>query len=174
VTLGSSTTVTDSSGTSRTVGQNEVFVFKNGVQIGGTVTIYGTLAVTGTGDFLQGNNALNIAAPANEGYEYNGIAMDVTSTGVSCHNSINSFKGTPAPGGCLQIQFGSGSFGTSSLDGMIYAPLAQVYMQDNGGGSVVTALIADEIYDKSSSLQITNNYNYVHTTSPLNHVSLVE
>ena len=57
---------------------------------------------------------------------------------------------------------------------MIYAPAAQVYMQDNGGGNVVTAIIADEIYDKSSSLEITNNYNYVHTTSPLNHVALVE
>ena len=47
-------------------------------------------------------------------------------------------------------------------------------MQDNGGGTVVTAIIADEIYDKSSNLIITNNYNYVHTSSPLNQVAMVE
>ena len=57
---------------------------------------------------------------------------------------------------------------------MIYAPAAAVYMQDNGGATVVTSIIADEIYDKSSSLTLTNNYNYAHTTSPLNQVSLVE
>ena len=58
---------------------------------------------------------------------------------------------------------------------MIYAPASAVYMQDNGGASIVTAIIADEIYDKSSSLTITSNYNYAHpTTSPLNQVSLVE
>jgi hypothetical protein len=98
--------------------------------------------------------------------------VDPLNTSVTCAGSYSSFKGDPAPGGCLQIQFGTGS--TTSLDGMIYAPKAAVYMQDNGGSSIVTAIVADEIYDKSSSLTITSNYSAVHTTSPLNQVSLVE
>ncbi len=57
---------------------------------------------------------------------------------------------------------------------MIYAPKAQVYMQDHGGASLVTTIIADEIFDKSSDLTITN-YNVVHgATSPLVNVALVE
>jgi hypothetical protein len=60
---------------------------------------------------------------------------------------------------------------------MVYAPNAAVYLQDSGGNSgptVFTAVIADVLWDKSALLEITNNYNLVHTTSPLNHVSLVE
>ncbi len=173
VTLGTSTTTTDSKGNSITVGQNEVFVFQNGVTIGGTVQVWGTIDDAG-GSFVEGNSALSIGAPANSTSTYNGIALMVPPTNTvnsSCGGSYSSFKGTPAPGGCLQIQFGSGS---GNLDGMIYAPKVAVYMQDNGGGNVVTAIIADELYDKSSNLEITNNYNVVHTTSPLNHVALVE
>jgi hypothetical protein len=155
-----------------TAGGNQIFVFQDGVNIGGTVTVNGTIDVAG-GNFTQGNSALTLTAPADTNSTYNGIGIYVpsTNTSVSCGGSYSSFKGTPAPGGCLQIQFGSGS---GNLDGMIYAPAAAVYMQDNGGGTVVTAIIADEIYDKSSNLKITNNYSFVHTTSPLNQVSLVE
>ncbi len=153
-------------------GGNSVFVFQNGVKIGGTVTINGTIYDAG-GKLDQSNFALTIKAPSDSTATYNGLALVVPSTNTTntCGGSYSSFGGTPAPGGCIQIQFGS-SFG--NLDGMIYAPAAAVYMQDNGGGSVVTAIIADELYDKSSNLEITNNYNFVHTTSPLNHVSLVE
>jgi Flp pilus assembly protein TadG len=155
-----------------TTGGKNVFVFNNGVKIGGTVTINGTLVNAG-GSLNQSNFALTINAPADTTATYNGLAIIVppTNTSNTCGGSYSSFKGTPAPGGCLQIQFGS-SYG--NLDGMIYAPAAAVYMQDNGGGTVVTAIIADEIYDKSSNLIMTNNYNYVHSTSPLNHVALVE
>jgi Flp pilus assembly protein TadG len=168
VTLG--TVTTDPNG--NYIGGNEVFVFQNGVQIGGSVTIGGTLDNAG-GSLAQNNFALTIYAPADTTATYNGLALIVppTNTSNTCGGSYSSFKGTPAPGGCLQIQFGSGY---GNLDGMIYAPAAAVYMQDNGGGTVVTGIIADEIYDKASSLIITDNYNLVHNTSPLNHVALVE
>ena len=154
-----------------TVSGNSIFVFQNGVTLGSD-TINGTVDVAG-GNFSQGNSSLVVKAPANTSYTYNGIGLMVpaTNTSVTCGGSYNSFKGTPAPGGCLQIQFGSGS---ANLDGMIYAPAAAVYMQDNGGATVVTTIIADEIYDKASSLTLTDNYNYAHSTSPLNQVSLVE
>ncbi len=114
------------------ISQNEMFVFTgNGVTIGGTVQVWGTIDDAG-GSFVEGNSALSIGAPANSTSTYNGIALMVPPTNTvnsSCGGSYSSFKGTPAPGGCLQIQFGSGS---GNLDGMIYAPKVAVYMQDNG------------------------------------------
>ena len=38
----------------------------------------------------------------------------------------------------LQVQFGSNN---EVLDGMIYAPGTQVYLQDNGGGVTATGVI---------------------------------
>jgi Flp pilus assembly protein TadG len=158
-----------------TAGGNQIFVFQNGLQMGTTggstsITINGTVEIAG-GNYVQKNAALVITAPTSG--TYNAIAFWVpsTNTSVTCDNSINSFKGTSATGGCLQVQFGSGS---SNLDGMIYAPGDQVYLQDNGGSALVTTIIADEIFDKASTLTITN-YNIVHgATSPLVNVALVE
>jgi len=71
----------------------------------------------------------------------------------------------------LQVQFGSGN---ETLDGMIYAPGAEVYLQDNGGGVTATGVIADTMYIKSSSLTIPS-YSAAHpTTTPLRAVTLVE
>jgi hypothetical protein len=150
-----------------TAGGNAIFVFQNGVTLSGTTTINGTLDIAG-GQFTQGNTALTITAPADTTATYNAMALIYPSTNTT-NSCDSSYKGSDSA--CVQVQFGSGS---GNLDGMIYAPGAAVYMQDNGGGTVVTALIADMIWDKSSNLEITNNYNYVHTTSPLNQVSLVE
>jgi len=159
-----------------TAGGNQIFVFQNGLNMGGSgsgpITINGTMMIQG-GNYSQGNTELTINAPT--GGTYNAIAIWVppSNTSITCDSSISSFKGDSAPGGaCLQIQFGSA--GTSSLDGMIYAPGAQVYMQDHGGASLTTTIIADEIFDKASDLTITN-YNVVHgATSPLVNVALVE
>ncbi|HKD59826.1 MAG TPA: pilus assembly protein TadG-related protein [Terracidiphilus sp.] len=169
-----SSNVTIASGTTLgTPGGNSVFVFQNGVTIGGNDTVNGTIDVAG-GTFTKGNALLNLTAPANTSYTYNGLGLIVPpgNTSNTCGGSYSSFAGTPAPGGCIQLQFGSGY---GNLDGMIYAPKAAVYMQDNGGGTVVTGIIADEVYDKSSNLEITDNYSHVHaSTTPLNHVTLVE
>jgi Flp pilus assembly protein TadG len=159
-----------------TAGGNQIFVFEHGLNMGGSgsgqITINGTIMIQ-NGNYTQSNTALTIDAPTSGTYNAIAIWVPATNTSVQCDNSINSFKGDSAPSGaCLQIQFGSG--GTSSLDGMIYAPGAQVYMQDHGGASLVTTIIADEIFDKSSDLTITN-YNVVHgATSPLVNVALVE
>jgi Flp pilus assembly protein TadG len=161
---------------SSTANPPQIFVFEHGVNVGGSgsgsMTINGTIMVMG-GNYAQANTALTLNAPTSGTYNAIAIWVPSTNTSISCDNSVNSFKGDSAPGGaCLQIQFGSG--GTSSLDGMIYAPGAQVYMQDHGGASLVTTIIADEIFDKSSDLTITN-YNVVHgATSPLVNVALVE
>jgi hypothetical protein len=152
------------------ISQNEMFVFTGNVTLGGTVTINGTMDIAGAGTLTQGNQILNVVAPtSDQNYLYNGIALYYSSTADSCDSS---YKGPDTA--CFQAQFGSG-FG--HLDGMVYAPNAAVYLQDSGGNSgptVFTAVIADVLWDKSALLEITNNYNFVHTTSPLNHVALVE
>ena len=71
----------------------------------------------------------------------------------------------------MQIQFGSS---TATLDGMIYAPAAEVYLQDHGGSVTATGIVAASMYDQSSVLTIPN-YNVVHaSTSPFRVVTLVE
>lgn len=147
-------------------GGNQIFVFENGVTIGGTVTVNGTIDIY-QGTFSQGNSALTVNAPANKSYTYNGIAVmqpSSNTTAGTCKDGL----GEP----CLQLQFGSGS---GSLNGIVYAPTSQVYQQDNGGGTVVAGVIAYQIYLKASTMDITNSYNAANpSTTPLSIVSLVE
>ena len=134
-----------------------VYVFEYGVTIGGTMTLGSstsgvTLDIYG-GSFNQGNSNLSIFAPTSG--TYNGVAI--------LQPAANANQ--------LQIQFGSSN---ETLDGMIYAPGAEVFMQDNGGGVTATGVIADTMYIKSSSLTIPS-YSAAHpTTTPLRAVTLVE
>jgi Flp pilus assembly protein TadG len=149
-----------------TPGGNQIFVFKNGVTIGGTVTVNGTIDIY-QGTFSQGNSALTVNAPTNTTYTYNGIAVmqpSSNTTAGTCKDGL----GEP----CLQLQFGSGS---GVLNGIVYAPTSQVYQQDNGGGTVVAGVVAYQIYLKASTMDITNSYNAANpSTTPLTKVSLVE
>ena len=167
VTCFSATNPTISSGvTLGTSGGNQIFVFENGAKIGGTVTVNGTIDVY-QGTFTQGNSALTVNAPADKADTYNGIAImepSSNTTSGTCKDGL----GLP----CLQLQFGSGS---GVLNGIVYAPTSQVYQQDNGGGTVVTGVIAYQIYLKASSMDVTNSYNAANpSTTPLSKVSLVE
>ncbi|MDR5730540.1 MAG: pilus assembly protein TadG-related protein [Terriglobia bacterium] len=155
------------------------YVFENGVTLNGTVnvgipsapnttTTNGATLDVENGGFWQGNAALSIYAPQNKATPYNGIALMVPSTNLvpTCDPSIQQ----PAP--CLQVQFGSGY---GNLTGLIYAPAATVYMQDNGGGTVVTGIISYKVYDKSSTLSVTDSYNSQNpSTTPLSTVAMVE
>jgi Flp pilus assembly protein TadG len=155
VTCFSSANVTLSAGI--TLPGGVIYVFENGVNIGGTMTLgSSTSGVTldiYSGSFNQANSNLSIFAPTSG--TYNGIAI------MQPASNTNQ----------LQIQFGSGN---ETLDGMVYAPGAEVYMQDNGGGVTATGVIADTMYIKSSSLTIPS-YSAAHpTTTPLRAVTLVE
>ena len=167
VTCFSSPNVTIGSGvTLGTAGGNQIFVFENGVKIGGTVTVNGTIDVY-QGTFSQGNSALTVNAPADKTATYNGIAvMEPSSdtTSGTCKDGL----GLP----CLQLQFGSGY---GNLNGIVYAPTSQVYQQDHGGQVDVAGVIAYQIYLKASDMVLSNNYNTANpTTTPLSTVALVE
>ena len=155
-----------------TSGGNQIFVFENGVTIGGSVTVNGTID-NYQGTFTQGNSALTVNAPADKSYTYNGIALmqpASNTTGGGCNPSAN--KALQANEPCLQVQFGSGS---GNLSGIVYAPTSMVYQQDNGGGTVNAGLIAYTVFLKASSMDITDSYNDANpTTTPLTKVTLVE
>ena len=130
-----------------------IYVFENGVTISGQVTVNsGTLDIY-SGSFNQSNGTLSLTAPTSG--TYNGIAV------MQPASNTNQ----------LQIQFGSSN---ETLDGMIYAPGAQLYMQDHGGGVSATGVVAASLYIKSSILDIPS-YAVAHpSTAPNRAVTLVE
>jgi Flp pilus assembly protein TadG len=144
-----------------------VYVFKSGVNISGNVTVNGgTLDIDG-GSFSNQNGNLSITAPANRSATYNGIAIMQPTTNTTSQCQDSSLKMKP----CLQTQFGSSN---QALDGLIYAPGATVYLQDEGGGVTAAGIVAWNIYNKSA-LTILNSYSNANpSTTPLTTVSLVE
>jgi hypothetical protein len=162
--------------------ENGVFVFESGViagnPTGNTNMTNATLEVYG-GSFTQNSNSnLNITAPASltetfGGLSYNGVALlvpaaNTTYTNTDCQTVQH---GTLKNRGALTVQIGSSG---QTLDGYIVAPNSSVFLNDNGGGTTITGLVAACLFNKSSSLTI-NSYNAAHpTTSPLRVVSLVE
>ncbi len=140
------------------------YVFGNGVTIGGTVTANGATIDIAGGTYNQpSNTTINYTASTDVTNKYDGISLMVPSTNSSypC-NSSNPTQ--------LQLVFGS----SSSLDGIIYAPCAQVYLQDNGGNITAVGIIADSMYDNASLITIPNYSNVHPTTSPFRVVTLVE
>ena len=90
---------------------------------------------------------------------YNGIALMQPS-----HNSNT-----------MTLQKGD-AFGT--IDGIIYAPNAQLFLQDSGGDksggiTLITDLIVGSLFDKTATLNI-NSYSQATSGSPLTRVTLVE
>jgi hypothetical protein len=71
----------------------------------------------------------------------------------------------------LKVQKGSNN---QVLDGYIYAPGAEVYLQDSGGGLTATGIVASSMFDKTSQITIPS-YDKAHPTTTVNRVvSLVE
>jgi hypothetical protein len=157
-----SNAVTFAAGT--TVPGGVIYVFENGLNIGGTMTLGSatsgvTLDIQG-GTFQQANSNLSIFAPTTGGLTgtgpYNGVALMQPS-------------GNANP---LQIQFGSGN---ETLDGMIYAPSAAVTLQDGGGGVVATGIVAKTMSLSGSTSFRIPSYSAAHpTTTPLRKVTMVE
>ena len=137
-----------------------IYVFENGVTTNGAVTSApgGTTLDIYSGTFAANTNTLvNLVAPTSG--QTNGIALMEPPTNT---NTITLQIGTL----------------TGSLDGIIYAPNAQLYLQDSGGdtsgGLTFTSdIIVGTFYDKTTYLNVTS-YNAVTPTSPLKKVTLVE
>jgi uncharacterized membrane protein len=133
-----------------------LYVFEKDVTLSGTVTVNGgVLDLAGTtSTFNQSNGALSLTGPT-----------DVTSQywGIGIMQPVSSQE--------LDIQFGSS---TETLNAMIYAPNAPVYLQDHGGNVTASGIIASSLIDKTSVITIPNYYTVHAATSPYNVVTLVE
>jgi len=128
------------------------YTFTGSVTLG-TVTASGvTLLLSKNASFSLGTGTVNLSPPTSGTYQ--GVVLYQSRT--------NSNQ--------LQLQFGSSSM---TINGVIYAPAAQIYLQDNGGGVTLTAdLVAQSIYNKASTLTVTS-YSKTHG-SVLSGVALVE
>jgi hypothetical protein len=76
----------------------------------------------------------------------------------------------------MSIQNGNG-FGT--IDGIIYAPTAQLYLNDSGGDksggiTLITDLVVGTLDDQTATLNITSYSQTNPGTTPLTTVKLVE
>jgi hypothetical protein len=137
-------------GSATAITSNGVTTFSS--TLGATMYLYGTGSSAGTLN-QSSNNLLTIYAPT--AGTYYGIAIFQPSSNTTQ----------------LQVQFGSNN---ETLDGYIYAPGAEVFLQDNGGGVTAAGVVADTMYIKSSSLTIPS-YNIANQgTTPLRAVSMVE
>jgi hypothetical protein len=148
-----------------------IYVFEDGVTIatGATVTLGSATYDSSSGTFSNtsgaameiyggtlnqdSNSILNVYSPT--AGPYNGIAILQPSTNTNT----------------LQVQFGSNN---EVLDGYIYAPGAQVYLQDSGGGITASGIVAKTMSNQTSSVTISSYDAANYQTTPNRIVSLVE
>lgn len=156
------------------VGNGIVYVFQKGLSIATGATVssgkytgdptvqpydagktYGAVIDLSGGTLSQGSNSiLNAYAPTSG--TYNGVAIMQPSSNTT----------TP-----LQVQFGSNN---QVLDGIIYAPGVQVYLQDHGGGVTASGVISNTMFIKSSTFSIPNYSNANPTTTPFRVLTMLE
>lgn len=138
-----------------------IYVFENGATTNGTITSgTGGTTLDVYGGFLAMNTGtvLNLVAPTSG--PTNGIAL--------MEPASNSQA--------ITIQEGNA---TGSLTGIIYAPSAELYLQDSGGDtsggiSLTTDLIVGSLFDKTASISIESYSEADPSTTPLRAVALVE
>lgn len=136
-----------------------IYVFENGLNLGGTATFgscpacvfttspptfgptNGAVVDLAGGTLTQNNNALNIYGPnCGSGCTFSGIS------GIALmqppFNTTNQSSSNP-----LTLQFGSSG---EVLDGYIYAPGSALYLNDQGGSITATGLVAGSLTGNST------------------------
>lgn len=139
------------------------YVFENGVTTNGTIATGAggaTIDVQNGGFNVNTGTVLNLVAPTTS---INGL-----SSGIALMEPT---------GNTSQIKIQKGN-ATGNLTGIIYAPSAELYLQDSGGdknGGIIltTDLIVGTLFDKTANLTI-NSYSLSHPTTPLKSITLVE
>ncbi|GGA61243.1 hypothetical protein GCM10011507_10910 [Edaphobacter acidisoli] len=139
------------------------YVFTGNVTLGNVTSSTATTPFGTTLDINSGSLGVNT-----------GTTINLTAPTTGTYNGIVLMQPL-ANTNAMQLQFGS-SFGT--LDGIIWAPGAELFLQDSGGDkndgvSMTTDLIVNTMYDKTTTLNI-QSYTQSTPTSPLTKVTLVE
>lgn len=147
-----------------------VVVFTHGVNFTGTINsgTNGTTLDNYSGSFnIDTGATMNLIAPT---------TAPVTSPSASAVPSGIALMQPATNTSQIQIQKGD-AFGT--FKGIIFAPGAQLYLQDSGGDhsggwTLDTDLIVDTLFDKTATLTINSYTKQFGNSSPLTAVALVE
>ena len=147
------------------------YVFEGNVSLSGSVTsdAGGTTLDIYNGALSEGTAAtnLNLVAPA----------PCAAGTLPPCGGSYGGIAIMQPPANTNTITFEFGN-STGTIDGIIYAPTAQLFLHDSGGDTsggiqLITDLIVGTLNDQTATLSITN-YSTTVGNSPLTKVALVE
>ena len=137
------------------------FVFEGNVNLSGSITSAagGTTLDIYNGALSEGTAATNLNLVAPSSGAYNGIAI------IQPAANTNT----------ITFEFGNS---TGTIDGIIYAPTAQLFLHDSGGDksggiTLITDLIVGTLNDQTADLTITN-YSDTVGNSPLTKIALVE
>jgi hypothetical protein len=147
-----------------------VIVFEHGVSFSGSITsgANGTTLDNYGGSFNIGTQTtMNLTAPT---------TAPITTPAASAVPAGIALMQPSSNTNQIQIQKGD-AFGTFS--GIIYAPSAQLYLQDSGGDihngwTLNTDLIVGTLFDKTATLTINSYTKQFGSISPLTAVALVE
>ena len=150
-----------------------VFYFQNGVEIntGASVTLGSGSYNSSSGTFSPPTMGVTLDVGSGTLKQDSNSLMSIYSPDQGSYDGIAIFQ-PPSNTSTLQVQFGSNN---EVLDGYIYAPGGEVYLQDNGGGVTATGIVANKLYDKASTLTVAHSYDKANIGTTLNRVlSLVE
>jgi hypothetical protein len=135
------------------------FVFTGDVSLSGNVSSSGATIDINSGTLsINTGTTLNLLAPTFG--TYNGIAL------MQPMGNTNQ----------ITIQKGDAS---GTVNGIIYAPGAELFLQDSGGDksgglTLITDLIVGSLFDKTATLTIQSYSQTNPTTTPLSKIALVE
>jgi Putative Flp pilus-assembly TadE/G-like len=135
------------------------YVFTGNVTLDSNVTTSGATLDINSGTLsINTGTTLNLLAPTSG--TYNGIAL------------MQPLANTNQ----ITIQKGDAS---GTVDGIIYAPGAELFLQDSGGDesgglTLITDLIVGTLFDKTATLTIQSYSQTNPTTTPLSRIALVE
>jgi Flp pilus assembly protein TadG len=137
------------------------YVFEGNVNLSGTIQsgTGGTTLDMYSGALSEGTAATNLNLVAPTSGAYDGIAI----------------MQPPSNTNTITFEFGDS---TGTIDGIIYAPTAQLFLHDSGGDksggiTLITDLIVGTLNDQTANLTITN-YSDTVGNSPLTKTALVE
>jgi hypothetical protein len=153
-----------------------VYLFENGVTIptGATVTFGSTGGQNAQGQYINTLGAvMDLYGVGSSGGTLNqnsNSLLNMYAPTAGAYNSIAILQ-PPSNTNQLQVQFGSNN---ESLDGIIYAPGAEVFLQDNGGGIEATGVVSNTMYLKSSTITVPGYGAANLATTPFRVVGLVE
>ena len=139
----------------------------------GTYVFTGNVVLSGNVSTAAGGATLDIATGALSEATA-GTVLDLVAPTSGPYNGIAIME--PAPNtNPMTFDFG---YSSGLIDGIIYAPDAELILHDSGGDKVgglqlITDLIVNTLYDQTATLGI-SSYSQSNSTSPLTKVALVE